>query len=105
MAKISVGQEANKCPIKLRAAGWISSHRPGTTAPPQRTYPVSSIVAIVAPVFSLHLNGHAPGEPESAPPLLRQQATAAGALAQHHGGKNLAIEESTPLKQAVPLSE
>ena len=24
MAEISLGQEANKCPLKLQAAGWVS---------------------------------------------------------------------------------
>lgn len=36
----------------------------------------SNTVAAVAPVFSLHFDGHTPGELESAPPPLRHQAKA-----------------------------
>jgi len=60
---------------------------PETSVLPQRTCRASNTTAAVVPMFFPHLDGCALGEPASAHPSLRCQATTAGTLPQYHQGK------------------
>lgn len=53
---------------------------PDTTEPLSRTYPARNIIGAATLVFSPPLDGHGPGEPESAHHVLLMQAATLEAL-------------------------
>ena len=64
MAKISLGQEANKCPLKLQAVGWVSLAGWHLS---QAWHHCVTSEGVASGVLSPYLDGHAPGEPDSTP--------------------------------------